>query len=175
MPSCLECGSEVGDYDSGYYSRNMLCFTCYTRKASEIRMTNCNKCGMRIRQDEARSRSGGLYCNYCFSELERIERMPVCEICQKRIESFQPSLKNVEGQTLHADCAQKKEGKRVVARCSFCRGETDHFKLSRDGRVMCFRCSSMESRKRGQFSPAAARAGNPLISLFVDKIARMIC
>ena len=177
MPSCLSCGSEVGEYDSGYYSRSMLCIPCYTAKAAEIQMTSCVKCGMRIRKDEARQRGGGTCCNFCFSELERVERLPKCEACERRIESWQKPIKSVEGRFYHADCAQKMKDKRVMAECAYCHQPTDHFTLVDGGRVMCSRCSAKDARRqpgRTDGSIFTSGSGRPLLAAFVDRIGQMI-
>ena len=172
MPSCLSCGSEVGEYDSGYYSRNMLCIPCYTAKASEIPMVNCGKCGMRIKKDEARSRSSGVYCNYCYSELERVERLPECAACGRRIESWQQSLKSAEGKSYHADCLPRAQEKRVVALCSSCWKPTEHFRMTRDGKVICSRCSAKEDGLQGGFSGQGS--GRSIMASIVDRVGQMI-
>ncbi|MFA6489712.1 MAG: hypothetical protein WCT52_03435 [Candidatus Micrarchaeia archaeon] len=176
MPNCLSCGAGIDEYDSGYYSRSMLCIPCYTAKMSEVPMANCGKCGMRIRRDDARSRGGGIYCNYCFSELDRVERLPKCEDCERRIESWQKSIKSAEGRFYHAECAQKMKDKRVMAVCSFCGTATDRFRLSREGKVMCSRCSAREARPHAS-SPnntLPAREHRPLLASFIDRIGQMI-
>lgn len=177
MPSCLSCGSEVGEYDSGYYSRSMLCIPCYSAKASEIQMVSCAKCGMRIRKDEARYRSSGACCSYCFSELERAERLPKCEACEKRIESWQQPLKSVEGRIYHADCAQRMKDKRLMAYCAYCNQPTDHFRLVDGGHVMCSRCSAKSAKtqawRKGD-SVSSSGMNRSIFSSFVDRIGRMI-
>ncbi len=177
MPNCLSCGSDVGEYDSGYYSRSMLCITCWTQKASQVPSILCSKCGMTMRQEEARMRNGSNYCGYCYSELERIERMPVCHLCEHRIEGYQQSIRTADYQLVHSECAQKsrQQGRAVSARCSYCRAVTDRFKVSREGWIMCSRCSVKSERKIGEFTPAAAlRPNGSVISSLADKIGALL-
>ena len=177
MPNCLSCGSEVGEYDSGYYSRSMLCIPCYTAKASEIQMVTCGKCGMRIRKEEARQRGGGSYCGYCYSELDRIERIQKCEECGRTIESWQKSIKSSEGKVYHAECSQEMKDKRIAAVCSYCGKTTDRFKLSREGMVICSRCSAKGAGSNAGSagdSMSASGSNHPILASFVDRIGQMI-
>lgn len=132
---------------------------------------------MRVRQEEAHQRGGAAYCGYCHSELERIERMPVCPLCEHRIEGYQQSIRTSDYQLVHSECAQKshQQGKAVSARCSYCRAITDHFKVSREGWIMCSRCSMKSGRKIGEFTSAEAlRSGGSILSTLADKIGMML-
>ena len=128
-------------------------------------MATCNKCGMRIRQDDSRPRRGGVYCGYCFSELERIERLPVCSLCAKAIEYYQESARLSNGSQVHSDCARKKD-RHLLATCSVCGRETDHFKLLPQGKVVCSRCDRSGSASRAR--------PMPILAALVNRIGSMI-
>lgn len=156
MPNCLTCGSGIDEYDSGYYSRNMLCIPCYSRKASEVPMASCGKCGVRIRQDEARNRRGTYYCNYCVGELERLDRVPGCAICRQKVESYDRSMKSAKGM-VHVSCAESvmREGA-VTAICSNCLKETKFFKVMPNNDVLCLKCGKLSPQERGSKPPASS-------------------
>jgi hypothetical protein len=113
MQFCQACGSEIPEYDSGYYARNMMCIPCYVRKNSEVPLVTCARCGVRINKIESKERKGQLYCNYCFSELERLEHLPTCSICNKKIEPSEKSMKSAAGLIAHADCVRKKDEQKL--------------------------------------------------------------
>jgi hypothetical protein len=165
MPYCLTCGSMIDEYDSGYYARNMLCIPCYTQKTSAIPMVSCSRCGIRIKQDEAKRKGSGSYCNYCLSELERAERAVVCPLCKKPVESWQKSMKSPSGSILHIECAEKSQRRGNVARCIRCGRQTDVYKVTNDGLVVCFACAKRDSQ---------TSAESPLLRRVVDGIGSLI-
>lgn len=175
MPYCLSCGAEIDEYDSGYYSRNMLCIPCYDRKAQAADMVSCSRCGTRVPRDSAESKKGSLYCSYCYSELERLDRIPICSLCNKNLESYQKSLRLSNGKTVHLACATAPNA-RVKVFCAICGKETDYFRVSPAGLPYCSRCD-----KSGAAStPASAASGvsvshdHPLLESLVGRIGSMI-
>ena len=165
MPYCVLCGTMIDELDSAYYSRNMLCIPCWTRKTTEIPMTNCSKCGVRIRESEARRRPTGKYCNYCFNELERLERQVLCPLCKKPVESWQKSMKTPSGQVLHVECAEASQRRGNAARCIRCGRQTDLYKVTTDGIIVCYACAKKDSQ---------ATADRTLLGRMVDRIGSMI-
>jgi formylmethanofuran dehydrogenase subunit E len=165
MPNCLVCGAGIDEYDSGYYARNMLCIPCYVRKTSEVASVNCTRCGIRIKQDEARKHNSMYYCNYCASELDRQERMQVCPICKKPVESWQKSVKSPSGVLVHTECAASQEKRKIAARCVRCGQETDSYRVTNGGLVVCATCV-----RRGE----EATADHPLLRSMMDRIGAMI-
>lgn len=165
MPYCLACGSMIDEYDSGYYARNMFCIPCYNRKSSEIAMVSCSRCGVRVRQEEAKRRNAGVYCNYCNSELERAARVLVCPVCKKPVESWQKSMKAPSGPVLHIECAEKSQRRGTAARCIRCGRQTEVYKVTADGLVVCYACATRKQE---------ANADHPLLRRMVDRIGSMI-
>lgn len=165
MPNCLTCGAGIDEYDSGYYSRSMLCIPCYSRKSTEISMVSCSKCGTRMRADEARRKNGALCCAYCISEIERVERMPSCQACSKKIESWQSTVRMANGQLVHSECAQPKKYPEISAICSVCGKKVDFFKVLPGGKAICSKCDR---------SGATASHESTIVSGLLDKIGAMI-
>ena len=168
MPYCLGCGSMIDEYDSGYYARNMFCIPCYNRKAVEATKVPCVRCGVLTRQDEARRGNAGVYCRHCYFEMERLEgiaKIQACPLCKKPVESWQKSMKSPSGAVLHIECAGESQRKGNAARCIRCGRETDVYKVTNDGLVVCFACA-----KRG----AEATPDSPLISRIVNRIGSMM-
>ncbi len=165
MPNCLTCGAGIDEYDSGYYARNMLCIPCYVAKTSQIAMVSCSRCGIRIKQDEAKRRSAGMYCSYCNSEIERLAQKTICPVCKKSVESWQKSMKAPNGSVVHVECAEASQRRGNAARCIRCGRQTDVYKVSRDGLVVCYACATKNSQ---------ATAEHPLLQRMVDRIGGMI-
>ncbi len=141
MPNCLNCGAGVDEYDSGYYSRNMMCIPCYVQKTSDSTVS-CTRCGTRVRRDEAKRKGGSIYCSYCASELERVARMPDCPLCGEKIQSWQKPFRMANGQLAHTECAKSMQGSasQASAFCSLCGKETDYFRVLPGGRAICAKC-----------------------------------
>ena len=106
MPYCLSCGSDVWEYDSAYYARNMHCIPCYTRKASEVPMVSCSRCGVRLKNYEAKERHGSWHCTYCFSEENRQAAIPTCPVCGTKVEEWQKPIRAPDGKMLHPSCQE---------------------------------------------------------------------
>jgi len=170
---CLTCGSMVDEWDSAYYARNMLCIPCYGRKTSEVAMSSCSRCGTRVRQEEARRKGGSLYCNYCFNELERLESIPVCSLCRKKMESWQKTVKLSNGKKVHTDCATAPSA-RVKVFCTFCGKETDYFRISPSGVIVCFKCDKSGASGGSAEKGAGAPHDHPLLESLVGKIGAML-
>ena len=141
MPNCLSCGAGVDEYDSGYYSRNMMCIPCYVQKSSDSTVS-CTRCGTRVRREEASRKGGSIYCSYCSSEIERVARVPECPHCREKLQSWQKSFRLANGQTVHAECAKAMQGSgsAAAAFCSFCGKQTDSFRVLPGGRATCPKC-----------------------------------
>ena len=173
LPNCLGCGAGIDEYDSGYYSRSMLCIPCYTLKASAIAMASCARCGVRIRQDEARSRRGSYYCNYCLSELDRIDREPTCPICARKIESYERAVKLAEGKTAHVACAEEKiKAHALSAVCYSCLRETSFFKILPNHRILCLDCA--RKAESGLASQPSKAQGASLVSGLMGSIKKFV-
>jgi len=128
-------------------------------------MTNCQKCALRMKESESRRRGGGFYCNYCNSELDRLERIVACPVCKKPVESWQKSMKSPGGAILHVECAERSQRRGLPARCIRCGKETDVYKVTNDGLVVCFACAKRD---------AEATADSPLLARIVNRIGSMI-
>jgi len=165
MPNCLTCGAGIDEYDSGYYSRSMLCIPCYSRKSTEVAMASCSRCGTRVRSEEARRKGGAIYCSYCVSELERVERMPVCGMCSKKIESWQKTFRMANGQLVHSECASAAPGRMANAFCSICGKQVDYFRILPGGKAICPKCDR-ESKE--------SVSKKAIVASLIDKIGAMI-
>ncbi|VVB99328.1 Uncharacterised protein [uncultured archaeon] len=166
MPYCLSCGSEIEEYDSGYYARNMLCIPCYDRKAEAAEMASCSRCGTRVRKEEAAYRKGERCCHYCAAEIDRQE-LPVCPLCRKRIESYQKPFRMANGQLVHRECAESTQGagKKVEAVCSVCGKRVDMFRVLPSGKAICARCDAA--------APQSAH-DHPILESLIGRIGEMI-
>jgi len=168
MPNCLTCGAGIDEYDSGYYSRSMLCIPCYASKSSDTSVS-CTRCGTRVRREEASRRGGSVYCYYCASELERVERKPACPLCGNKMESWQKSIQMANGQPAHSECAQARQGPRggAAAFCSSCGRQAGDFRVLPGGRAICRKCDR-------EGAAASRNRNRTVMSSLMDSIGAML-
>lgn len=160
--NCTRCGAEIESWDGNYYSRGMLCPTCYSTSMVRSAEKNsiCVRCGIRMGQAEANMKLGKVLCNACYEDELRERKKNFCASCKKRIEGA--GFDRPDGTRLCLACMRDQSpggGRRFPMRiCDHCGREAMIAMVTSDGARLCLECSQRE-RKKGIVGSLKAAIG----------------
>jgi len=159
---CVRCGSEIESWDGNYFSRGMLCPSCYTDSMSRAGEKNalCTRCGLRISSRDAVMKTGHTLCQNCYNEEVKYHKENFCASCDRKIEGA--SFEKPDGSRLCLQCmhdqspggGKKGYGMRVCDRC----GKEAMIRLvTAEGENICLECSQRQRGLWGRISEAFGR------------------
>jgi formylmethanofuran dehydrogenase subunit E len=165
MPNCTRCGSEIESWDGNYFSRGMLCSTCYTEsgRRQDEKTAICTRCGLRILPKEANLKLGRTLCGACYDEVVKEQRERYCASCHKLIEGA--SFERPDGSYLCLKCMQGQSpfggGRQAIRTCDKCgRMSVVHYVTS-EGLSLCPKCAP------------SAHTGKGLLRSLMDGITKL--
>jgi len=160
---CMRCGTELPEYDTAYYARNMLCITCYGAKQREAATSPCGRCGVRANKDEMKFFRDKNLCTYCLREAQQEAHDKECALCKKWIEDWEEKFRMPSGQFACKKCHDSSKGKFGLQVCSHCGKKADSALFSPDGKIFCQVCALKYAKP----------ANKPLLARVVTKFGRL--
>ena len=145
MVECTRCGREIESWDGSYYTRGMMCPTCFSESARRQaeKSAICTRCGLRIAPKDANLKLGTTLCNKCYEDVLKEQRDRYCAVCKKLITGA--SFERPDGSKLCLKCVQdqsptggRRQGIRVCDKCG--RLSVVQY-VSSDGMRLCPQCA----------------------------------
>lgn len=140
MDYCTSCGTEIEDWDTGYYARNLLCIGCYDRKKISDAMRPCERCGIHSMPEQLTEFRKQHVCQNCLSEAKREAARKECAYCHHWIEDWETKFEIPDGHFICQKCHDTSVGKGAGEVCSKC-GKAPKFPFfAPDGNTYCENC-----------------------------------
>ncbi|MBM3229409.1 hypothetical protein FJZ26_03170 [Candidatus Parvarchaeota archaeon] len=116
MAYCTKCASEIEQWDTGFYTRDLLCHVCYDARKEIARRGLCVGCSSFAKKNDRHVIKGHFYCDECFDrEMGEIAQRS-CIMCKKELEGYMPRKTAPRGGVVCMACYSvevKKAGDRM--------------------------------------------------------------
>jgi len=148
---CIKCGAGMESWDTNYYSRGMMCPSCYSDSARRTadKTAICTRCGIRFNPKDANLKLGTTLCQKCYEEEVSYKKEHFCVTCGKKIEGAR--FERPDGFSLCLRCMQDQSpsaGKKSAMRvCDACGRQTLIWMVTKEGQRLCAECAE-RSRSR---------------------------
>ncbi|MDO8339160.1 MAG: hypothetical protein Q7T16_00725 [Candidatus Burarchaeum sp.] len=153
MSNCTRCGSETESWDGNYFSRGMMCITCYSEsgRRQDEKTSICTRCGLRIAPTDANLKLGRTLCKSCYEETLKEQREHYCASCRKLIEGA--SFERPDGSRLCLTCMQGQSpfggGRQAIRTCDKCGKMSVVHYITSDGQSLCPNCAPSAHTSKG--------------------------
>ncbi len=111
MPYCVGCGTQIEEWDSGYYARQMMCISCYNRKQDRMFKKMCVNCGNVARPEQGGEINGHFYCSDCYRSETKAIAKRTCHVCKRVLDPWEKRVVSPDGKTVCEKCFAKGPGR----------------------------------------------------------------